>query len=193
MIGIIWFFLIALGIAIAGTGGTVDTVTAAMIDGAEKGVQVCLGLVGIMSFWMGMMRLATKSGLTRAISRLLSPLVRLLFPSVPAGHPATGAIAMSMAANMLGLGNASTPLGIKAMEQLQKLNPSKSKASDAMCTLTVITTSSLTLIPATVIALRSSAGSAKPAAITGSTLIATLVSTLVAIMLDRIGRRVMYR
>jgi spore maturation protein A len=136
-----------------------------------------------------MMRIAEDAGLLNKLARLLQPAVRFLFPSVPKNHPAIGYIMSNMSANILGLGNAATPMGIKAMQELQKLNPDKDTASTAMCTLLALNTSSITLIPTTLIAIRMNYNSVNPAEIVGTTLIATIISTAAAIFVDRWYRR----
>lgn len=185
MVNWIWLFFIAAGFLVAALQGNIDAVTAAVIDGAKTGVTVSFGLISILVFWLGIMRIAEDSGLLDKVARLLRPIVRFLFPSVPGDHPAIGYIMSNMSANILGLGNAATPMGIKAMQELQKLNPDKDKASPAMCTLLAINTASITLIPTTIIAIRTNFNSANPTEIVGTTLIATAIATAVAIIADK--------
>lgn len=184
---LIWTAMIVLGVAYAALQGNAGArvITDALIDGAEGAVSFAFALVGVLAFWSGMMRLAEEAGWTSALARLLSPVVRWLFPSVPREHPASAAIVMALGANLLGLGNAATPLGLKAMKHLAELNPDKRVASDAMCTFLALSTSSVTLIPGTVIAVRAAAGSSDPTAVVATTLLATAASTLVAVVLDR--------
>jgi len=189
MVNWIWLFFILAGFIVAAIQGNIEAVTQAVFDGAKTGVSVCIGLVSILVFWLGIMRIAEDAGLLKRIARLLRPLVRLLFPSVPPDHPAIGYIMSNMSANILGLGNAATPMGIKAMEELQKLNPDKEKASPAMATLLAINTASITLIPTTIIAIRMNYNSASPAEIVGTTLLATAVATAAAILADMWYRR----
>ncbi|CDN42796.1 nucleoside recognition domain-containing protein [Paenibacillus sp. P22] len=189
MVNWIWLFFIVVSIAAAAFTGRMDQVTQAAFDGAKNGVTICFGLISILVFWMGLMRIAEDAGLLKRLAKLLSPLVRLLFPDVPSGHPALGYIMSNMSANILGLGNAATPMGIKAMQELQKLNPRPDTASPAMCTLLALNTSSITLVPTTLIAIRMNYGSANPAEIVGTTLAATAVATAAAIALDRWYRR----
>ncbi len=188
MLNYIWLTLLVLSLALAawkditlGNTQAMKAVTEAAIDSSKTAVTLSLGLIGVMSLWLGVMRLAEKGGLVEALGRVLRPVLSWLFPEVPAGHPALGAIVMNTAANMLGLANAATPLGLKAMEELQKLNPRKDTASNAMCTFLAINTSSVQLVPATAVALMAAAGAAQPTAIIGSALIATSISTLVGI------------
>lgn len=152
-----------------------------IIQSAKTAVELAIGLIGIMALWLGVMKIAEQSGLVAKLARLLKPVTTRLFPDVPPDHPAMGAMIMNISANMLGLANAATPLGLKAMEELNTLNKKLGTATDAMCTFLVINTSNVQLIPATVIAIRASAGSSNPAEILGSTLVATFVALVVGI------------
>lgn len=189
MIGYLWAALICISILTAALRGNMAAITPGIFSAAERGVKVAFGLVGTMTFWLGMMKLIESSGIMELLNRLLQPLARLLFPRLPAGHPAMNAILMNLSANVLGLGNAATPFGIKAMEELQRINPHGKTASDEMCTFLAINTSSITLIPTTVMALRAAAGAANPADILGTTILATLCSTVVALLADGLLRR----
>lgn len=186
---LIFYILVIGGIIVAAINGRIDVVTNSLVSSANGAVERVLGLVGIMTLWLGMARIAEKSGLLEAMTRLIQPLIKLLFPSIPKGHPAMGSILMNICANMMGFGSAATPFGLKAMKELQKINDDKDTASDAMCTFLAINTSSVTLVPATLIAMRAAAGSNNPTEIVGTTLFATTCSTLVAITLDSIFRR----
>jgi spore maturation protein SpmA/spore maturation protein SpmB len=166
-----------------------DALSRAMIDSATGAVELALGLVGVMALFLGLMKIAEQGGLLRILARLIRPLMVRLFPDVPADHPAMGAMILNMSANMLGLGNAATPFGIKAMQELDRLNPCKGSATDSMVLFLAINTSSITLLPTGVIALRASAGSADPAGILPTTLFATLCSTLAAILAVKGYRR----
>lgn len=168
--------------------GRMQMVSGAILKGAESGVELCIGLIGAISLWMGLMRIAEQAGAVSWLARRLRPIARRLFPSVPADHPAMGAILANMSANLLGIGNAATPLGLKAMEELQKLNPHPDRASDAMCTLLAVNTASITIIPTTVIALRMQYHSAHPSAVVLTTLVASLIGTCAAILFDRLFR-----
>ncbi|WP_219836491.1 nucleoside recognition domain-containing protein [Paenibacillus sp. R14(2021)] len=185
MVNIIWLFFIAVSFAAAIMNGRMEALTEAAFEGAKSGVTVSFGLISVMVFWLGLMRIAEDAGILRKVAVLLQPVVRFLFPDVPKGHPALGYIMSNMSANILGLGNAATPMGIKAMQELQKLNPEKETASAAMCTLLALNTSSITLVPTTLIAIRMTYSSAHPAEIVGTTLAATLVATVAAIAADR--------
>lgn len=189
MINGIWLGMIIIGFLFAAVNGRMDEFTAAVFDGAKSGVTVSFGLISVLVFWLGIMRIAEDAGLLKKIAKILGPIVSFLFPDVPKGHPAIGYILSNMSANLLGLGNAATPMGIKAMQELQKLNPDKETATPAMCTLLALNTASITLIPATLIAIRLNYNSADPAGIVGTTLAATAVATLAAIMADRFFRR----
>ena len=185
MVNWIWLFFIVAGFVVAAINGRIDAVTEAAFEGAKTGVTVCFGLISVLVFWLGLMRIAEDAGLLKKMARLLSPFVRYLFPSVPKDHPALGYILSNMSANILGLGNAATPAGIKAMQELQKLNPDKHSASAAMSTLLAINTASITLIPTTMIAIKMNFGSKTPTDIVGPTLAATAVALLAAILLDK--------
>jgi len=149
-------------------------------------VQISIGLIGIMTLWLGIMRVAEAAGLVSLVGRALSPLLRWLFPEVPQGHPAGGAIVLALAANLLGLNNAATPLGIKAMEELQAINPEKDVASNAMVTFMAVTTSGVQLIPATMIGVLAAAGATSPTAIIAPTIGATFVGTVAAVVTARL-------
>jgi spore maturation protein A len=188
MVNWIWLFFIIVGFIFAAVNGRIDLVTEALFEGAKSGVTVCFGLISILVFWLGMMRIAEQSGMLDKLAIVLRPIVKFLFPDVPKDHPAIGYILSNMSANILGLGNAATPMGIKAMQELQKLNPDPHSATPAMCTLLAINTSSITIIPTTIIAIRMSYGSSNPTEIIGTTLLATIVATIAALMADRLYR-----
>ncbi len=189
MLNYIWLALVVLAVAIGGWNNRLNEVTAGAFDGAKTAVTIALGLIGVMALWLGVMRLAERAGLVQRIARGLRPIMRRLFPGVPPEHPAMGSMLMNMAANMLGLGNAATPLGLRAMRDLERLNPRPGVASNAMCTFLAINTASVQLIPATAIALLAAAGSARPTAIVGTALLATLCAATVAITSAKILER----
>jgi len=178
----IWLALVLLAVAIGGWNDRFKDVTEAAVDGAKTAVTIALGLIGIMALWLGVMRLAERAGLVQRIARGLRPIMRQLFPDVPPEHPAMGSMVMNMAANMLGLGNAATPLGLRAMRDLKTLNPRTDVATNAMCTFLAINTSSVQLIPATAIAILAASGSTRPTVIVGTALLATLCAATVAIV-----------
>ncbi len=170
-------------------GGPMQDLGIAIIDAAAGSVTLALGLVGIMALFLGLMKVAEEGGLLIIIARTVRPLMVRLFPDVPADHPAMGAMILNMAANALGLGNAATPFGIRAMQQLDSLNENKGTASNAMVLFLAINTSSVTILPTGVIALRASAGSVDPAGILPTTLFATICSTTVAIIVAKVCQR----
>ena len=182
MLNYIWLALVVLAVAIAGWTDRWKEVTDGAFDGAKTAVTIALGLIGIMALWLGVMRLAERAGLVQQIARALRPLMRRLFPDVPGDHPAMGAMLMNMAANMLGLGNAATPLGLRAMRDLETLNPRPGIATNAMCTFLAVNTASVQLIPTTAIAILVAAGSTRPTAIVGTALLATLCAAATAII-----------
>ena len=181
MLNYIWLFLVLSAVVIGGFEGKMKELTDATFDSAKTSVTLAIGLVGIMALWLGVMRLAERSGFVQILARAIRPVMRRLFPDVPPDHPAMGSMLMNMAANMLGLGNAATPLGLRAMRDLETLNPQPGVATNAMCTFLAINTSSVQLIPATAVAILASAGSAKPTAIIGTSLIATTCAALAGI------------
>lgn len=185
MVNWIWVIMFVIGILFAAASGNMEDVNQAIFDGASEGVTVSFGLISVLVFWLGLMRIAKDAGLLHAIAKLFRPIVKRLFPEVPPEHPAIGYILSNMVANMFGLGNAATPMGIKAMEQLKDLNGGKDSVSRSMITLLALNTSSLTLIPTTVIAIRMKYQSAAPTEIVVTTIAATACSTFAAIAIDR--------
>jgi spore maturation protein A len=167
----------------------IKQVTQAVLDYATMAVNIAIGLIGIMALWLGIMRVADEAGAIKLLARVLRPFMRFLFPDVPSDHPAVGSMIMNISANMLGLSNAATPLGLKAMEELDKLNPKKGVATNAMCTFLAINTAGLTLIPATAIAVRAAAGSSNPTVIVGTTIVGGLCSTTVGILTAKLLQR----
>ncbi len=192
MLNYIWLALVLLAVAIGGWNDRLKDVTGGALDGAKTAVTIALGLIGIMALWLGLMRLAERAGLVQRIAYGLRPLMQRLFPEVPPDHPAMGSMLMNMAANMLGLGNAATPLGLRAMRDLESLNPRPGVASNAMCTFLAINTSSVQLIPATAIAILAAAGSARPTAIVGTAFFATLCAATVAVLSAKFFERLSF-
>jgi spore maturation protein SpmA len=179
MLNYIWLGLMVLAVVIGGLNGHLDEAIKGAFDLARAAVMdIALPLSAIMTIWLGVMRLAEKSGLIFLLARGLRPILRRLFPDVPADHPAMGSMVMNIAANMLGLGNAATPLGLRAMIELQKLNPNPGSATNAMCTFLTINTASIQLIPATAIGILAVAGGKNPTAIVGTAFLATVVSQI---------------
>jgi len=165
-----------------GETGPMGALSKAVVDSAAGSVELALGLIGVMTLFLGLMKVAEVGGFLTILSRLIRPLMVRLFPQVPPEHPAMGAMIMNMSANAMGLGNAATPFGIRAMQELDKLNPHRGTATDSMALFLAINTSSVTLLPTGVIALRAAAGSADPAGILPTTLFATISSTIVAVI-----------
>ncbi|MFH2052926.1 MAG: nucleoside recognition domain-containing protein [bacterium] len=175
-------FLAAVGRSFAGHSGVWADMVGSTFDMARTGFEIALGLTGVMCLWLGIMRIGEKGGAVDFLARLFGPLLRRLFPGVPAGHPAGSSIVMNMAANMLGLDNAATPLGLKAMRELQELNPDKDTASDDMILFLVINTSAVTIVPVTIFTFRAQLGAADPTDIFLPILIATYCSTLAGLV-----------
>lgn len=190
MINIIWAVLLISGFIVGGITGNIEEVTNAAIDSGKVAVELALGLIGVMGLWLGIMKIAEDSGLIKGISKVLKPIMVIIFPDIPPEHPAMGSMIMNISANILGLGNAATPFGLKAMKELQTLNHKKDTATNSMITFLAINTSSVTLIPATTIGILSAAGAKNPTEIIGPTIITTTISTIVAIIAARIlGKR----
>jgi spore maturation protein A len=187
--GAIWTLLVTTAVATAAVTGRLADLTGAAADAAGRAVTVSIGLVGVMALWLGLMRVAEEAGLVALAARTVRPLLRRLFPEVPPEHPAMGSMVMNVAANLLGLGNAATPFGVRAMQELEALNPRPGTASDAQALFCALNTASLQLVPATVIALRAGAGSRAPAEILGATLLASACGALVAVTAARLLAR----
>ncbi|WP_027408662.1 nucleoside recognition domain-containing protein [Anoxybacteroides tepidamans] len=185
MVNLIWAIMALIGICFAMFNGTMNEVNEAVFKGAKEAVTISIGMISILVFWLGLTKIAEDAGLLAKLSHLCKPLVRRLFPEVPPNHPAMGYIVSNMIANMFGLGNAATPMGIKAMEELKKLNGYRDTASRSMVTFLAMNTSGITLIPATVISIRMTYHSASPGEIIGTTLVASTISTIGAILIDR--------
>ncbi len=181
MLNYLWLGLILLGTLIAGFTGNMQGAVDGAVQSAQTAVTLVIGLVGIMTLWLGLMRLAEKAGLVATLAKGLRPLLRRLFPDVPTDHPAMGSMVLNIAANILGLNNAATPLGLRAMRDLETLNPRPGTASNAMCTFLAINTGSVQLIPVSAIALLAAAGSIHPTAIVGTTLVTTFCSSVVGL------------
>jgi spore maturation protein A len=164
-------------------------ITQAAIDFANTAVEIAIGLIGVMALWLGLIKVAEEAGLVKVLTRLLAPLTKRLFPDIPSDHPAIGAIIMNTAANMLGLSNAATPMGLKAMEELNKLNPKAGTATNAMVTFLAINTGGLILIPATAIAVRAASGSANPGIIIGTAIFGAGCATITGVLASKILQR----
>lgn len=198
----LWAFMILTGVVFAAFHGTLPAVTQAALDSAKEAVTLCITMMGVMSFWVGLMRIAEKTGIIAGLSRRLAPVLHFLFPDIPKNHPANKYIATNMIANVFGLGWAATPAGLKAMEALAELEKERGNeayqecgkreriASREMCDFLIINISSLQIIPVNIIAYRSQYGSVNPAQIVGPALIATTCSTLTAIVFCKIKHNI---
>ena len=184
--GYIWVFLIVSSVIISIINGTTTEVIQSVTDNAKLAVEISISLIGVMAFWLGLVKLAEKSGIVELISKLIKPITDFLFPEIPSGHSALGNIAMNVTANALGVTNAATPIGIKAMEEMQSLNPHKDTATNPMCTFLAINTAGFQLVPASVIAVLAAAGSTNPTEIIAPTIMVTLFGTIVAIVTVKI-------
>jgi len=189
MLNYIWFGLIIVAVLLGGINGKIEAVTKAGLDSAGNAVTLAIGLIGVMALWLGVMKIADEAGLMKLLSRAIAPVLRLIFPDVPRDHPAIGSMMMNIAANMLGLSNAATPLGLKAMEDLQKLNKHPGVATNAMCTFLAVNTAGLQLIPASMIGLMASAGSREPTAVIGTTIAASTCAAVAGLTAAKLLER----
>lgn len=186
----IFYILITISIIAGAVNGKLPDVVNAILTGAELSVKVAFSLIGIMAFWLGMMKIAKKCGLIKIIAKIIKPITKRLFNEIPEDSPAIGDIAMSFSANALGLANAATPIGIKAMEELQKQNIDKKSASNAMCMFLAMSTAGFQLIPATVISVLISIGYKNPTEIIAPTLLVTTIAFLSAITIAKIFQKI---
>ncbi|MCI9081142.1 MAG: nucleoside recognition protein [Lachnospiraceae bacterium] len=186
MLNYLWGFMIVIGILYAALTGNLPAVTNAALDSSKEAVTLCITMLGVMSFWVGLMRIAENSGIITGTARLLNPLLRFMFPNIPRNHKANEYISTNIIANVFGLGWAATPAGLKAMESMGELNHHSRVASPEMCTFLILNVSSFQLIPVNMIAYRSQYGSANPTAILGPAIIATFISTLAGIVFAKI-------
>lgn len=184
MVNIIWACMAMIGIVYAMINGTMDQVNNAIFESANQAVTLSIGLISILVFWLGIMKIAEKANILKNLAIIFRPLILKIFPDIPADHPAIGYILSNLTANLFGLGNAATPMGIKAMQEMKRLSASET-ASRSMITFLAINTSGFTLIPTTVIAIRMQFSSISPTEIVGTTIIATIASTVAALLLDR--------
>lgn len=185
--------MILLGIAVAAFTGKMPDVTTAVIASSKEAVQVCITMLGVMSMWTGLMKIAEEGGIIKVLSDKISPILRFLFPRLKKGSAASEYIATNFIANILGLGWAATPAGLKAMEELQKINPDKTKASREMCMFMIVNMSSLQLITVNILGYRSQHGSLNPSEVIGPGIFATLVSTLVGVTFAKIAESVHFK
>lgn len=186
MLNYLWGFMIVIGILYAAFTGNLTAVTNAALDSSKEAVTLCITMVGVMSLWVGLMRIAENCGIIRGAARTLNPLLRFMFPNIPKDHKANEYISTNIIANVFGLGWAATPAGLKAMEEMGKLNNHSKVASKEMCTFLILNVSSFQLIPVNMIAYRSQYGSANPTAILGPAIIATFFSTLAGIVFAKV-------
>lgn len=189
MLNYLWALMIIIGIIFGIVTGNIEEVSTSIIDSSKEAVSLCIAMLGVMSLWMGIMQIAKTSGLITSLTRLLRPIIRLLFPDIPKGHIANEYIASNVIANILGLGWAATPVGLKAMKELKKLNNNSKIASTDMCTFLIINISSLQLVSINVIAFRSEYGSANPAEILGAGIVATIFSTIAGVLFSITARK----
>lgn len=194
MMNYIWGGMLIIGIVYAAFTGNMEAVTSAVLDSSKEAVSLSITMLGVVSFWVGFMEVAKETGIMESLTKMLKPILRYLFPRIPENHPAMEAISVNFAANILGMGNAALPSGLRAMEHLSELNKEQCGknmemrhiASNEMCTFLIINISSLQLIPVNIIAYRSQYGSVNPAAVIGPGLIATLASTIAAVIFCKI-------
>lgn len=185
----VWFGLIGLGIIFSFITGRPQVVSDVLLYDIQKSVDLILSLVPVMAFWTGLMRIVEKSGLLNSLTRVLRPVTEFLFKDIQHSREAVNAVVMTIAANMFGIGNSATALGIKAMEEMQKINPRKTRASNSMCMLLILNMSSVQLLPLTVIKLRADAGALNPTDIILPTIIVTSFSTVVAVLFAKYYER----
>ena len=182
MINYIWFVLIFLGILVSLVTGKGDEVSSYIVNSADSTVKLMLGLIGIMCFWCGVMKVAEKSGFTEKLAKIMKPVLKLIFKDAAKDEKALGAIVMNITANMMGLGNAATPFGIKAMEEMQRLNKDKEKASNDMCLFLVLNAACIQLVPSTVISIRATANSSNPGVIIIPAIISTAMASICGVI-----------
>lgn len=189
MISILWTFLIIIGILYSLITGNIEVINNSILTNAGKALELILSLLPTIVLWSGIMKIAEDAGVLTKFASFLKPILSKLFPSVPSNHPSLGYIASNIAANMLGLGSAATPFGLRAMSELQKINSKKDTASNAMITFLVLNTAGVTIIPTTIIALRLAYGSSSPTAIIAPAVISTSCSCISAVVIDYFIRR----
>lgn len=182
MINIIWFFLLTFGVVFGLATGKGDIISKSIIDSTESSVQLLIGLIGMMCLWSGVMKIAQRSGITEKLAKLLKPLLNLLFKDVSKNENAMGSILLNLTSNMLGLSNAATPFGIKAMEELQKVNPDKDTATNDMALFLVINAACIQIIPTSIISMRAACGSQNPGSIIIPAAIATGIAAIMGII-----------
>ena len=187
--GAVFTLLVAIAVVAAAANGRMAALTTAALESAGKAITLSLGLAGVMALWLGLMKVAEEAGLVALLARGARPVLRRLFPDVPRDHPALGSIVLNVSANLLGLGNAATPFGVKAMQELETLNPHEGTATDAQALFCALNTGSLQLVPASVIALRAAAGSRAPGEIVGATILASACGVVAAVVAAKLLAR----
>ena len=185
MLSYIWFFLIVIGYTVSFFTNTLPTTTAELMKATNTAVELCLGLIGTICFWNGLMQIASDSGLINVLSKLTAPFVNLLFKNIPKNHPAKAAISLNIVADMLGIGNAATPFGIRAVRELNKLNPTPDTASDDIMMFLILNTCVIQLLPSTIIALRVTTGSANPTQVVPVIWITSIITCIIGITLTK--------
>ncbi len=190
MLNYLWGVIIIVGIVVAAFMGTLGDLGSSALESSKEAVMLCITMLGVMSLWTGLMNIAKESGMIAGLTKLLKPVLRFLFPDIPSDHVVNEYISSNMIANMLGLGWAATPLGLKAMKELKEMNRNKSVASCDMCTFLIVNISSLQLIPINIIAFRSQYGSVNPAGIVLTALVATAISTAAGVVFSVVARKV---
>ena len=190
MISTIWLILIVVGILFSIINGKIDKINIEILNSSKIALEMTLKIIPIMSLWLGIMRVAKKSGLLNKLTNLFKPILKLIFPEIPNNHESLDYISSNVVANIFGLGSAATPFGIKAMKSLQEINNNKKQASKSMITFLILNTSGLTIIPTTVISMRIMHNSINPSSIIFACILSTLISTILSILIDKIFRRI---
>ncbi len=190
MINTVWMLLLGIGIGAAAASGKIDQVSPVIFNSARQAIEFAFGLTGMIAFWSGMLKIAEASGITAGIAKLFRPLLTLLFPDLKRDQSALGMISLTMAANLLGLGNVATPLGLKTIEKIQSHNPNPERASDSICTFMILIFGGLCVIPSTLIAVRSQTGSVNPALILLPLILITLSGTVFSLTLNYLAIKI---
>lgn len=184
MINIVWFVLISIGVIIAALTGKTALISSSIFTSASKAIEFSIGLAGIIAFWSGMLKIAEEAQLTQTIAQICQPLLSRLFPEIPSGHKVLGLISLTITANLFGLGNVATPLGLKTMTELQTLNPNHDQASNAICTFMALVFGGISLLPSTLISIRAQTGSDNPALIMSPVFIVSLIGTFIILIIN---------
>jgi len=180
----VWLFLVGVGIAVAAAKGQSHLISESIFADCQKAIQFTIGLAGVIAFWSGMLKVAEASGITETLAKWFEPILAKLFPGIPKGNSLLGLIALTLSSNMLGLGNVTTPLGIKTMQELQKLNPEPTKASNHICTFLALVLGGFSILPSTLIALRAQAGSKNATLVLGPIILISLGGTIMALLIN---------